>query len=674
MIWNNCYGHFCPEDGSLEIGNDRIRKVMRLKDGSIATGSIEDLENSVRWTGDGHLWQRCPVLEPDEVPAVGWEATVCNNLPGTRPHLCGVLTLTGRMGRVWMEYRVFPSIPFVFSQTFVERESPAGSSSQAGEAVLEATGIESQYQNQNEENLFCSADTLDCIPLGRRHLKLETLTFHDKTDRHDSLLERQTVPLYPRGHLEREGNLFHLMDYPHGDSLLLVKHAPTASSALHRLGPDLMAEGNRYAALLGSGIDYEHLPAGRVPCYASAVGVAKTTAIWDAFWAYSTAFSTGDPRHSLFMMSNTWGDRSQDSAVCEEFLLAELEEAHRLGIQILQIDAGWQKGVTANSKQHTGGVWEGYYQFDPDFWQVNPGRFPRGLEPVVERARDYGVEMGLWFSPDSSREFANVERDIETLWGLFQRYGIRYFKLDGVKIRSKLCEMRFIQLLDTLSRRSGGEIRFNLDVTAEDRFGYLYQPQYGTLFVENRYTDFGNYYPHNTFRNLWSLASVLPARRLQMELLNPRRNPERYEGMPFPPAAYDMDYLFATVMPANPLFWMELSHLAPEDAAALQPLTALYHTWAPELFDARVIPIGDCPDGMQFSGYCCLSPDKRQGHLLLFREETEPAEHSFRLPVSLDGTGLTVLYQSAPAEIQPQGEEIRVAFSRQRSFVWLRFA
>ena len=183
--------------------------------------------------------------------------------------------------------------------------------------------------------------------------------------------------------------------------------------------------------------------------------------------------------------------------------MGELERAHELGVDIMQIDDGWQHGVTANSGRVKGGVWEGYYAYNDDFWQVDPMRFPHGLTPIVEKAAEYGVEVGLWFSPDSSRDFANVERDVETLINLYRKYGVRHFKLDGIKVRNKICETRLIYLLNRLSELSGGDIQFNLDVTAEDRFGYFYQQQYGTLFVENRYTDWGNYYPYRTFKNVW---------------------------------------------------------------------------------------------------------------------------------------------------------------------------
>ena len=259
-------------------------------------------------------------------------------------------------------------------------------------------------------------------------------------------------------------------------------------------------------------------------------------------------------------------------------MLREIERAKQMGVDIIQIDDGWQLGVTANSLRKKGGVWEGYYADNSDFWAGNPERFPSGLKTVVDKAREYGIEFGLWFSPDSSNDFENYQKDIATLMNLYNTYGIRYFKFDGVKIRNKLCEMRFIKLLQELTNRPKGDMRFNLDVTAEARFGYMYMPQFGTLFVENRYTDFPNYFPHNTFKNVWNLAHVIPTRRLQMELLNTRRNTDKYEGLLFAPNTYSPDYLFASVMVANPLFWMEMSNLDDDYADSLAKISNIYRT------------------------------------------------------------------------------------------------
>ncbi|MBQ8267814.1 MAG: alpha-galactosidase, partial [Clostridia bacterium] len=348
------------------------------------------------------------------------------------------------------------------------------------------------------------------------------------------------------------------------------------------------------------------------------------------------------------------------------------DRAKQMGVDIVQIDDGWLTGITANSRRKAGGVWEGFYADNNDFWKVNAERFPNGLEPVVEKAKNLGIEIGLWFGPDSSNDFENVERDIAVLMDFYNKYGIRYFKLDGVKIRSKLGEMRFIKMLEELTNRTHGDMRFNLDVTAEDRFGYMYMSQFGTLFVENRYTDYPNYFPHNTFKNVWNLAHVIPTRRLQMELLNTRRNTDKYEGVLFAPNTYSPDYLFATVMVANPLFWMEMSNLHDEDAETLAKISTIYKDYKAELFASRVIPIGNRPDGMNFSGYCCVGEDKKSAHLILFREATDEDKYTFELPVDVADKNIEIIYQNAPAEVGFDDNRATVKFAEKRSFVWVK--
>lgn len=667
----DCYAHFECETGRLSIGNCAVEKTVIVTGGCVCTESVADKTGGRVWRGETLMKQRCPVIYEGEQPVPCVDVAAVEDDLLMKPHLKATVALEGRGGRVWYEYVVFPGIPFVYTQAFVEKTGGEAAAT-VGEDIHAVTGIENAAQRDMPGDV-CSEDTLECIPLGASHLEVENVILCDKTDRNDSLVERQTVPVYARGMAEREGNIFRITDIVTRDSLMLVKHAPTISSALNRRGKDLVLTGNRYAFLMGTGVDFNALPDEKIPYYASAVGVGKAEDIFDAFWQYSAAFSAGDRSGRLFIMSNTWGDRSQDMAVCEEFILREIERGHGLGVDIMQIDDGWQTGMTANSRRGKNGVWEGYYAYRDDFWTVNPERFPNGLEPLAEKARDYGMEIGLWFSPDSSNEFANWERDIETIWELHSRYGVRYFKLDGVKIRSKLCEKRFINIMKELTRHSGGEIRFNLDVTAEDRFGYLYEMQYGTLFVENRYTDWGNYYPHNTFKNLWSLAAVMPARRLQMELLNKNRNPHMYTGMRFAPAEYETDYLFATVMPANPLVWMEVSHLPDADAARLSGIIAEYRKYRCELFDAHVMPIGEMPNGMRFSGYFCRCEDGKAGHILLFRESTASAEYVFKLPCSIDGADVSVVYRSCAAETEVRGDTVAVNIAEERSFVWLRY-
>ena len=46
----------------------------------------------------------------------------------------------------------------------------------------------------------------------------------------------------------------------------------------------------------------------------------------------------------------------------------------------------------------------------------------------------------------------------------------------------------------------------------------------------NRYTDWGNYYPYRTLRNLWMLSRYVPAEKMQIEFLNKWRNADKYDA------------------------------------------------------------------------------------------------------------------------------------------------
>lgn len=675
-MFKDCFAFYNSSDGTVKIGNSRIEKILQIKGAFICSKKIRDVTSGSEWSSENSLWQRCPVINAEENPKISFKTYVIDNSFVTKPHLKAVIEFTGKFGTAYYEYLIFPEISFIYNQIFIRKSSDFKNIINENSVSFgNPTGIEEEQMKNSTANVFCTSDTLDCIPIGQKHINVDSFKLYDKTDYNDMLVEHQkaSVYIFKNGELKRDGNIFCINDYVNGDSLMIVKHSPTESSALNRKSCDLKIQGNLYATLLGTGIDFSNIPEGKVPYYASALGVAKTDDIYEEYWKYNTSFCLNDPKKSLFIMSNTWGDRSQDMTVCETFILKELECAKSLGVDILQIDDGWQLGITANSRRKSGGVWEGYYADNNDFWNVNPEKFPNGLKSVIDKANDYKIEIGLWFSPDSSYDFINVDKDIETLMNLYNTYGIRYFKLDGVKIRNKVCEMRFAYMLEELTNRTKGEIQFNLDVTAEDRFGYLYKQQFGTIFVENRYTDYTNYFPHNTFKNVWNLSKVMPTRRLQMEILNPRRNIKNYDNILFAPNEYDIDYIFATIMIANPLFWMEMTNLDNKDAVLLSKIVSVYKNYKSELFNSHVIPIGNQPDGMNFSGYCCIEDSKKSVNVILFRETTQKNTYNFKLPTTVNKTDFKKIYQSSNTDITVDKNVLSVKFDKPRSFVWIRF-
>jgi alpha-galactosidase len=80
--------------------------------------------------------------------------------------------------------------------------------------------------------------------------------------------------------------------------------------------------------------------------------------------------------------------------------------------------------------------------------------------------------------------------------------------------------------------------------------------------IKTRYTKRPIYWPHHTLKNLWDLSHLIDPVRLRFEFNNPDTNHDNYSWSPLGHGKYRPDTLFATVMAASPLAWMELSDVS----------------------------------------------------------------------------------------------------------------
>ena len=77
-----------------------------------------------------------------------------------------------------------------------------------------------------------------------------------------------------------------------------------------------------------------------------------------------------------------WNNNFYLTDMNEERMLAEIDAAHEMGIDVFVIDTGW-------------------YEKTGD-WAVNLERFPSGLKAVKERLDGYGMKLGLWIGPPNA--------------------------------------------------------------------------------------------------------------------------------------------------------------------------------------------------------------------------------------------------------------------------------
>lgn len=509
------------------------------------------------------------------------------------------------------------------------------------------------------------AETLD-LPQG--HVKVVAYDLVDQTDDHAELV---LVREWLVGHTESRTNvtasIWAFEDVLSGRGTVFARCAPLPHARVNPSAADFGFEardehGNyergRWLKIYETGYPYVKLT------YEGG-STGRTKALQD--WQRSVRpYESG--RDGVFL-SNTWGDRNRDTRINETFMLAEVEAASGLGVEVVQIDDGWQSGKSMNSAfAHGRGVWNGYWAASPDFWVPDPKRFPRGLGFVTRAAAEKGVRFGLWFGPDSSGDAENWERDADWLLKLHRECGIDYYKLDSMKTEGTLSLERQRRLFDKVLKESDGKIVIDMDVTAEKRPGYFGMMKSGPLFVENRYSDFGTYWPHLTLRALWSLCEVIDPIRLRMEVLNPLRNRDKYGDDPLAPAAYPAETLFAIVMPASPLGWFEVQNLEPKTIAAWKPLVAAWKRERDAMAACNVLPVGARPDGVSWTGFM-FTPrtEGRPGYALLFRELAKDAHFAFDFRRYFPwATDMTVL--------SPRGKaDFGGVDAPERDFVWVRF-
>ena len=343
-------------------------------------------------------------------------------------------------------------------------------------------------------------------------------------------------------------------------------------------------------------------------------------------------------RDGMFL-TNTWGDGHRDARINADFMMAEVKAGGELGVDVIQIDDGWQSGKSHNSaliKSRKDGVWGNFRAGNPNFWKPDMEKFPGGLGPIVAAAKERGMGFGLWFGPDKTDDYAACELDATTLVDFYRTYGIKYFKIDGIGMSSDAGFANIRRFFDRMLVDSNGEMTFDLDVTgAAKRPAYFGLPDIGPLFMENRYIagegsgKSGLYWPHFTLRNVWTLSKLINPVRLRAEICNPLRGQEAFGDDPLAPKFWRGDALFASVMVTSPLGWFEISELDPRTVAEMKPLVAAWKRERANLHGGETLPVGEAPDGLVWTGFATLGADGKSAYALLFRELNGKA--SFKL-------------------------------------------
>lgn len=310
-------------------------------------------------------------------------------------------------------------------------------------------------------------------------------------------------------------------------------------------------------------------------------------------------------KRDAFILSNTWGPANPGGAQFTEegFVLKEIEAVGRLGIDVMQIDDGWQKGGQGPAGSN----------FLP--------RYKNGWKDVKAAADKAGVRMGLWMATRNSKT-QELCQNVDEL-------GYVSWKADFEHLSSRGdYEMRYAKYR-TVMKHNWGNTQFTLCPEYDDpRYGWYNAQEYGSLYFQNIQEGLPihlTFVPFQVLRQHWFMAKYFPSNKLQVMLQNPERTRKDVSDAHL----HSHDYCFAMGLAFVPQFFQSAQYLSETGKRQLTPLIAAYKVARPDIFTSTTYPIGEEPSNASWTGFQMVSTTRDQngipgGHLLLFRELHNP--------------------------------------------------
>ncbi len=305
----------------------------------------------------------------------------------------------------------------------------------------------------------------------------------------------------------------------------------------------------------------------------------------------------------IYIMANTWGStfNSADAmnAASEKNVLEEIKSQADLGIDVQQIDDGWQNPPPIRCVETK--TWQ------PD---KHKNRYPEGWKNVRKFAKNQNIKLGLW------------AMDIISLKNLKWNYnqgGFEFYKLDFIDIKNYSQLEKLIEKVRKFIEFANQKVRVNWDVTENPpRVGYFFAREFGNIYLENRKPNNEPvvYKPYLVLRDAWHVSKYLNLNKFQVTVQNIERvNPKKSDAH-----LHNHPYSVAIALMGSPIFFQETHYYTKQARKEIKKLLSLYKKHREEMYDCFVFPIGKEPDNKSWAGFQFHNSEKKSGYVTIFRE------------------------------------------------------
>ena len=246
---------------------------------------------------------------------------------------------------------------------------------------------QSNRQSRDRLALFAAIVVLTCAASfgAPVHRLVTAWQFADQTDGHNEFVQKSEWLLMDNDNpVEVRANVLDVSDLLSGTGVVYVVEGPVTLSRWEDK-PDFTFSGT---ALV---VHSNGFPVASLPYSGGARGRLR------ALRVHSRRHHPYNPRRDGLMMSNTWGDRNGYVRINAKDMLRELDAAASLGVDVMQIDAGWAHINEMPREQMTGPLeWQRFWNPPKDAWAVNEKRFPKGIQEISLAAGGEGERNRAW--------------------------------------------------------------------------------------------------------------------------------------------------------------------------------------------------------------------------------------------------------------------------------------
>lgn len=303
------------------------------------------------------------------------------------------------------------------------------------------------------------------------------------------------------------------------------------------------------------------------------------------------------PERDLFILSNTWGPANPGGGQFteEDFLMKEIPALAEVGVDVMQIDDGWQK---------SGG--------GPDAQGFSP-RYKNGWKDIKAKADEFKLRFGLWVTA----RYVTVEelkKNIDEL-------GFISWKVDFDHLTSRKDYEDRIAKYRAAMKYAPMKTQFSLCPEYDDpRYGWYFAKEYGSIYFQNLQEGLPEHLtmvPYQVLMQHWLMSKYFNSNKLQVMLQNPKRtNPELSDA-----PHHSHSYCFAMGLPFVPCFFQSAQYLDDAGKKEMKSFISLYKKHREAIFACYTFPVGAQPDNKSWSGFQMVSEQGlKDNYLLIFRE------------------------------------------------------